>query len=167
MTTPIAIVGVGAVLPGAPDAPTFWNNVKTGVYSIAEIPPDRWDPRLYFDPDPKAPDKTYSKIGGFVRDFTWDPVAWHLPVPPKVGDAMDRGQKWAIACAREALADYGLDKPWMKVKVTFSESNKEETILFGQKNKKFYAGRADSPSVFELAPIEPEELEKKLKDLSS
>jgi hypothetical protein len=64
------------------------------------------------------------------------------------------------------LADYGLDKPWMKVKVTFSESNKEETILFGQKNKKFYAGRADSPTVYEMAPTEPEELEKKLKDLS-
>ena len=35
------------------------------------------------------------------------------------------------------LAEYGLDKPWMKVKVTFSESNKEETVMFGQKNKKF------------------------------
>jgi hypothetical protein len=65
------------------------------------------------------------------------------------------------------LAEYGLDKPWMKVKVTFSESNKEETVLFGKKDKKFYAGRADSPSVYEMAPTEPEELEKKLKDLSS
>ncbi len=65
------------------------------------------------------------------------------------------------------LAEYGLDKPWMKVKVTFSESNKEETVMFGQKNKKFFAAKPDRPSVFEMSPNEPEELEKKLKDLSS
>ncbi len=30
----IAIVGVGAILPDAPNAPAFWENVKTGRYSI-------------------------------------------------------------------------------------------------------------------------------------
>ncbi|HSK77431.1 MAG TPA: polyketide synthase, partial [Thermoanaerobaculia bacterium] len=103
----IAIVGVGAVLPDAPDVPTFWSNVKTGRYSIGEPPPDRWDPALYYDPDPKAPDKSYSKIGGWVREWPWDPIEWKLPIPPKVSDNMDRAQKWAIAATREALADYG------------------------------------------------------------
>src|SRR5579872_4870571 len=60
----IAIVGVGAILPDAPNVPAFWNNVKTGRYSVAEVPADRWNPASYFDADPTAPDKTYSKIGG-------------------------------------------------------------------------------------------------------
>ena len=106
----IAIVGAGAVLPDAPNVAAFWENVKTGRYSITEVSPDRWDPAFYYDPDPAAPDKTYSKIGGWVRDPVWDPMKWHLPIPPRVTDAMDYAQKWAIAATREALEDYGYPK---------------------------------------------------------
>ncbi|MBZ5598619.1 MAG: SDR family NAD(P)-dependent oxidoreductase [Acidobacteriia bacterium] len=106
----IAIVGAGAVLPDAPNVAAFWENVKTGRYSISEVTPDRWDPAFYYDADPKAPDKTYSKIGGWVREFVWDPMKWHLPIPPLVVDAMDGAQKWAIAATREALEDYGYPK---------------------------------------------------------
>ena len=106
----IAIVGAGAILPDAPNVPTFWENVKSGRYSITEVTRDRWDPALYYDADPAAPDKTYSKIGGWVREFAWDPLKWHMPLPPRVTDAMDQAQKWAIAATREALEDYGYPK---------------------------------------------------------
>src|SRR6201988_4253137 len=106
----IAIVGAGAILPDAPNVPAFWENVKSGRYSITEVAPDRWDPAFYYDPDPAAPDKTYSKIGGGVREFSWDPMKWHMPLPPRVTDAMDYAQKWAIAATREALEDYGYPK---------------------------------------------------------
>ena len=107
-----AIVGVGAIMPDAPDAAGFWHNVTTGRYSISEVDPQRWDPALYFDPDPKATEKTYSKIGGWVREWTWDPFAWKLPIPPKVGDGMDDAHKWAVACTRMALIDAGWpDRP--------------------------------------------------------
>ena len=108
----IAIVGVGAILPDAPSAPAFWENVKRGRYSISEVNPDRWDPALYYDADPKAPDKSYSKIGGFVRAYDWDPTQWKLPVPPRVAAAMDETQKWAVAATRAALQSYGWpDRP--------------------------------------------------------
>ena len=74
----IAIVGAGAILPDAPNVPAFWENVKSGRYSISEVTPDRWDPALYYDPDHSAPDKTYSKIGGWVREYEWDPMKWRL-----------------------------------------------------------------------------------------
>ncbi len=106
----IAIVGAGAILPDAANVPAFWENVKNGRYSISDVQPERWDPSLYYDSDPNAPDKTYSKIGGWVREFVWDPIQWHLPIPPRVVDAMDESQKWAIACTREALEDYGYPK---------------------------------------------------------
>jgi len=103
----IAIVGVGAVLPDAPNVTAFWENVKSGRYSISEVTPDRWDPALYYDPDPRAPDKTYCKIGSWVREYVWDPMKWHLAIPPRVVEGMDEAQKWAIACTRQALEDYG------------------------------------------------------------
>ncbi len=103
----VAIVGLSAILPDAPDAAKFWRNVTAGHYAISEVDASRWDPALYWDPDPKAPEKTYSKIGGWVREWEWEPLAWHLPIPPRVGEAMDDGQKWGVACTRMALADYG------------------------------------------------------------
>jgi len=103
----IAIVGAGAVLPDAPNVNAFWNNVKSGRYSITEVTPDRWDPAFYYDADHAAPDKTYSKIGGWVREFAWEPLKWRLAIPPRVADAMDEAQRWAIACTRDAMADYG------------------------------------------------------------
>ncbi|HTQ58065.1 MAG TPA: SDR family NAD(P)-dependent oxidoreductase [Bryobacteraceae bacterium] len=103
----VAMVGAGAILPDAPNVAAFWQNVQSGRYSISEVSPDRWDPALYYDPDHNAPDKTYTKIGGWVRQFEWNPAQWHMAVPPRVVDAMDEAQQWAIACTRQALEDYG------------------------------------------------------------
>ncbi len=102
----VAIVGLGAILPDAPDVPSFWANLSQGRYSIGEVT-DRWSEALYYDPDPKAPDKTYSRIGAWVRAYDWDPMAWRMPIPPRVGDVMDPAQKWAVAASRQALLDYG------------------------------------------------------------
>lgn len=103
----VAVVGLGAVLPGAPDVQSFWDNIRSGVYSISDVPEDRWEPDWYYDPDPRAIDKSYSRIGGWVTDWEWDPLGWRLPIPPRVADAMDPTQKWAIAATRQALQDYG------------------------------------------------------------
>ncbi|MGZ5165582.1 MAG: type I polyketide synthase, partial [Burkholderiales bacterium] len=48
--------------------------------------------------------------GSWVRDFDWDPIKWRLAVPPRVIDAMEEAQKWAIAGTREALEDFGYHK---------------------------------------------------------
>src|SRR5690349_7500937 len=103
LVAPVAIVGVAAIMPEAPDADTFWDNIRRGRYSITDVPPERWDPEKYYDPDPAAPDKTYSRIGGWVREFPWEPLRWRLPVPPKVAEQMDVGQQWAVSAARSAL----------------------------------------------------------------
>ena len=101
----VAIVGLGAILPDAPSARAFRDNVWAKKYSITEVPPDRWSVADYYDPDPAAPAKTYSKIGAWVRGFQFDWKRWHIP--PRVAGAMDEGQQWAITIAAEALADYG------------------------------------------------------------
>jgi acyl transferase domain-containing protein len=104
---PVAIIGLGCVLPDAPDVPTFWANLRSGRCSIREVPRDRWDPRLYYTPDRSDADRSYSKIGSFVTDFVPDTRRHRMP--PNVLKAMDAGQLWALAAAEQALADAGYD----------------------------------------------------------
>ncbi|MBL8930969.1 MAG: acyltransferase domain-containing protein, partial [Kineosporiaceae bacterium] len=104
---PVAIVGMAAIMPQAPSADAFWANITGGRYCITDVPPERWSPELYYDADPHAPDKAYSKIGGWVREFDWNPIAWKLPIPPTVANQMDEGQRWTISAARAALVDAG------------------------------------------------------------
>ena len=103
----IAVVGMGAILPDATDVATFWNNLQEKKYSITEVPADRWNTSYYFDPDPKAEDKTYSKIGAFVRGYQFDSFKAGLAIPPRVMGLMDQAQQWAIAACKQALDHYG------------------------------------------------------------
>ena len=103
----VAVVGIGAVMPDAHDAGTFWQNILDRVYSIKEVPADRWLADLYYHPDPNIPDKTYSKIGSWVQGYHFNPLEWGIMIPPKVLANMDDSQTWAIAASRQALVDYG------------------------------------------------------------
>ena len=104
----VAIIGVGAVLPKAPDARRFWENVLGKVDGIVEVPKDRWDPAVHWDPDPSKEDKTYAKIGGFITDFRFDALKFRIP--PTTAKALDPVQQMALTAAAEALADAGYDK---------------------------------------------------------
>ena len=104
---PIAIVGMGAIMPDALDAPSFWKNIREGVYSIRDVPADRWRSDLYFDNDRSAVDKTYSKIGSWVTNFEFNPMKMRIPIPPTVLEQMDFTQQWGIVASHQALTDYG------------------------------------------------------------
>ena len=101
----VAIVGVGCILPGAPDVATLWANILEKVNSIAEIPAERWDWRRMYDPDPSAPDKVYSRWGGFIDPVPLDPIA--IGLPPKSLDSIEPFQLLALLCAQAALEDAG------------------------------------------------------------
>ena len=103
----VAVVGVGAILPDAPDAVDVLGQRARRPLLDHGGRPQRWDPALYYDPNPKAPDKTYSKIGGWVRDWTWDPLAWKLPIPPRSARPWTTPRSGPSPCTRAALLDYG------------------------------------------------------------
>ncbi|UXA13859.1 SDR family NAD(P)-dependent oxidoreductase [Mycobacterium sp. SMC-8] len=63
---PIAIVAVSCRFPGAPDPEAFWEVLAGGVDAIREVPEDRFDIDEYYDPDPDAAGKTYTRFGGFL-----------------------------------------------------------------------------------------------------
>jgi trans-AT polyketide synthase, acyltransferase and oxidoreductase domains len=116
---PIAVVGMGGILPDANNIEEFWHNLLTGHDAIREIPQDttfRWKQDLFYNPDPRVADKSYSKIGAFVPNFQFKPMEFRLT--PKTIQQMDRGQKMALLATREAFRDSGYhDKPFDRQRV--------------------------------------------------
>ena len=107
----VAIVGMSGVFPGAPDVRSFWENTLKGVDAIVEIPPDRWDWRPYYDPDPKAPDRVVSKWGGFLPDVPFDPLRYGMP--PSSLPSIEPAQLLVLEAVRAALDDAGYaDRPF-------------------------------------------------------
>ena len=108
----VAIVGMGAVFPGAGDVPTFWRNICEGVDSITDVPASRWDPDVYFDPTAvnghSASDRFYCRRGGFVDGLAdFDPAAFGIMPNAVAGTEPD--QLLALRTAAEAIADAGGD----------------------------------------------------------
>ncbi|MGH9266596.1 MAG: polyketide synthase, partial [Acidimicrobiales bacterium] len=107
----VAIVGMACLLPKAPDLETYWRNILGKVDAITEVPADRWDWRGYFDPDPDAPDKVYSRWGGFLDEIPFDPVSYGIP--PSSLPSIEPLQLLTLHVVREALSDAGyLDRPF-------------------------------------------------------
>ncbi|MHA6803702.1 SDR family oxidoreductase [Salinifilum ghardaiensis] len=105
----IAIVGVSAIMPGAPDVDAFWRNVVEGRDLMTDVPADRWLIEDFYDPDPDAPDKTYARRGAFLPEVEFDPMA--LGVPPRNLPATDTAQLLALVAAERlltGLSDAGL-----------------------------------------------------------
>ncbi len=107
----VAIVGVAAIFPGAPDTDAFWANIVAGTNNIREVSPDRWDVATYYDPNATGVDagkKTPCKWGGFLDDVPFDPLAYGIP--PKSLAAIEPVQLLALEIAKRALADAGYEK---------------------------------------------------------
>ncbi|MFF0492493.1 SDR family NAD(P)-dependent oxidoreductase [Nocardia sp. NPDC004068] len=108
---PIAIVGMSGLLPKAHNHLEFWQNVVDGVDCTEEVPGSRWSLDDYYDPDPQAPDKTYSRRGAFLPDVEFDPLEFGLP--PNQLEVTSTMQTLSLGVARDLLADAGaLDSSW-------------------------------------------------------
>ena len=104
----IAIIGIAAHLPGAPDLESFWDNMLHARSAIREIPTDRWDWRMLYDTDKSAKDHSYSKWGGFFDDIVFDPL--RFGIPPNSVRSIGVAQLLALEMVRRALADAGYDR---------------------------------------------------------
>ena len=115
-STPVAIVGMASLLPRSEDLAAYWNNILREVDCITEVPDSRWDTDAYYDPNPRAVDKTYCKRGGFVPDIDFNPMEFGLP--PNVLEATDISQLLSLVIARQAMDDagYGTDKEFSREK---------------------------------------------------
>ncbi|AUY48420.1 SDR family NAD(P)-dependent oxidoreductase [Streptomyces sp. CB01881] len=102
----IAIIGLSGRYPQARTLDEFWANLAAGRDSVTEIPADRWNHGVYFDPDKDAPGKTYSKWGGFVDGVAeFDPLFFHIS--PSEAELMDPQERLFLQCAYETVEDAG------------------------------------------------------------
>ena len=102
---PVAIVGMGVILPGAGNLDVYWDNLATGVDAITEIPDGRRDSEFHGSPG-SGPDSTHGHRGGFITDTVdFDPVAFGIP--PTDIDGMEPDQITALAAAVAAVDDAG------------------------------------------------------------
>jgi acyl transferase domain-containing protein/acyl carrier protein len=99
----IAIVGIGCRFPGDANSPDdFWTALEGGRDLVTPIPSDRWDADYYYDPDPTAPGKICTRVGGFLsRKDLFDPQ--FFKISPREAMYMDPQQRVLLEVAWEAL----------------------------------------------------------------
>ena len=101
--SPLAIVGLGCLFPKAAGPGFFWANVKHGVDGITAVPPTHWSPDDYFHEDPKSPDMTYARRGGFLTAVDFNPL--EFGIAPRDIEATDTTQLLGLVAAKQALVD--------------------------------------------------------------
>ncbi len=105
---PIAIVGMACRFPGqANSAEAFWQLLAAGRDGISEVPPERWSLEEYYDPNPDAPGKMYTRRSGFIEGVEqFDPR--FFGIAPREALSMDPQQRLLLEVTWEALEHAGL-----------------------------------------------------------
>ena len=107
---PIAVVGVGAMMPDADDIKQFWQNIIHAKVSIKDVEESRWPGKIENFWKSGGPGNieegfTYAKIGAFVEGFEFNWRRWRQP-PGTLGQ-IDPCQLWAVEVSAAALDSSG------------------------------------------------------------
>jgi len=102
---PIAIIGMGVIVPGAQDIGAFWRLLQTGQTVLTDVPPERWDAAAWVDPSDQAIYRARHGRGGFLMDYQYD---WRRhKVPPKQVANANPLQFMLLDATEQALAAAG------------------------------------------------------------
>ena len=104
---PIAVIGMACRLPGADNLQQFWQLLATGASTVVELPHERLDQQLYYDPRRGRRGKTYSKLGAIIASRQFDRQA--CPIPPELERGVDNAHLLMCQTAAEACRHAGLD----------------------------------------------------------
>lgn len=101
----IAIIGMACIYPGAKDVDAFWRNILDAKNCITEVPDERWNKEIYYDPTDTNGRKSPSKWGGFIPKIEFDPL--EFGIPPQSLAAIDPTQLLSLLVAKRALEHAG------------------------------------------------------------
>ena len=100
---PIAVIGMACRFPGAPDLGAYWALLRDGVDAISAVPPGRWPVDAYYDPNPDAEDKAYTRYGGFLQHPVDQFEPQFFGISPREAAMMDPQQRLLLEVCWEAL----------------------------------------------------------------
>jgi len=154
-TEPIAIIGIGCRLPGGVDSPeTYWKFLKDAKDVRTQIPKDRWDVDLYYDPDPNVPGKIYVRQGYFLQQpiDQFDPAFFGISGTEAA--KMDASQRLLLEVTWEALENAGISPRSLKntdTGVYIGQMNHDYAIIgansLTEELPDFYLGIGTTPSM--------------------
>ncbi len=104
---PLAIIGMACRLPGAANLEQYWRLIVEGRTSIAEVPPERLNQELYFDPAKGVRGKSYAKVAALLSNRQFD--AQLNPIDDDLRESVDEMQLLMTGVAADALRHAGLD----------------------------------------------------------
>ncbi|HET9528579.1 MAG TPA: SDR family NAD(P)-dependent oxidoreductase [Pyrinomonadaceae bacterium] len=100
----VAIIGISGFFPEAENVYEFWKNLSSGKNSIQNI--TRWEESGFYDPDPSAANKSYSKWGGMLSEIHhFDPT--FFSISPREAELMDPQQRLFLQETWRAVEDAG------------------------------------------------------------
>jgi acyl transferase domain-containing protein/acyl carrier protein len=98
----IAIIGMSCSLPNAPDIASFEKLLEEGLSGIKDIPIERWDNRIYYDPNVDASRKSYvNKLGLIENIKLFD--ANFFGISPREAKLMEPQQRIFLECCYKVL----------------------------------------------------------------
>ena len=101
---PIAVVGIGTILPGAQSPEQFWELLESGRDPKCDVPKNRWDADKYCSPT-KQKYRSIGRRGGFITDYEYD---WRShKVPPRQVANANPLQFQMLDAADKALQNSG------------------------------------------------------------
>lgn len=101
----VAIVGMACIFPGAKNIEEYWRNIVLGNDAVTEVPDERWNKELYYDPASAEADMSHSKWGGFIPKIDFDPL--EFGIPPQSLAAIDPTQLLTLMVAKQAMENAG------------------------------------------------------------
>lgn len=104
---PIAVVGMACRFPGGSTPEAFWEFLASGGDAIREIPAERWDVDAYYDANPDAKGKMYTRSGAFIPDFDHFAAAF-FGISPREAQFLDPQQRQLLEVHWEALENAGI-----------------------------------------------------------
>ena len=101
----VAVIGIGCWYPDAPNPARLWENILARRRAFRRLPAARLPLDAYFDPDKRAPDKTYGRKAAVIDGFDFDWVGRRIPKGTFEGT--DIAHWLALEVALQALDDAG------------------------------------------------------------
>jgi acyl transferase domain-containing protein/phosphopantetheinyl transferase (holo-ACP synthase) len=150
----IALVGMGCRFAGSGDLVTYFENIVAARDCTREVPADRWDPAVFFDPHSPAADRVPCCRGGYLDSPLRFDAAAH-GIMPRTALGGEPEQFLVLETAMAALADAGLttrDVASSRVQIVIGRGN-----YFNRGNlTRLQHGRMIAETIALLSALHPE-----------